>query len=156
MRIGPRLRTGACVLTACGLALVLLAGCTAVHTRTVKAADELVHSADAFAAGSCFEPNGVLSTNPAACRFADQAHVFRLTLDRQGDQDVVLAFQSLWRSYRALRDETYHLRDDRARTQLQPVTEAFVGVQRNVISGYSHADPTLYASGGYLLDPYYN
>jgi hypothetical protein len=25
-----------------------------------------------------------------------------------------------------------------------------------VISGYSHADPTLYASGGYLLDPYYN
>jgi hypothetical protein len=155
MRVSPILPTASRVLTASGLALLLLTGCTTVHTSTVNAADTLVQRADALAAGNCFEPNGVLSTDPAACRFADQAHAFRLTLDRKGDQEVVLAFQRLWRSYRALRDET-SLRDDDARTRLQPVTEAFTGVQRQVISGYSHADPTLYASGGYVLDPYYN
>jgi hypothetical protein len=139
------------------VALVLLAGCATVHSGTATAADQLVQSADAFAAGSCFEPNAVLSTQPAACRFTDQARAFRLSLDGQGgDQAVVLAFQGLWRSYRALRDETYHLSDSDARARLKPVTEAFVAVQRHVITGYSHADPTLYASGGYTLDPYYN
>jgi hypothetical protein len=155
MKLGPALHATARVLTASGLALLLLAGCTTVHTGTVRAADTLVQSADALAAGNCFEPNGVLSSDPAACRFADQAHAFRLTLDSKGDQEVVLAFQRLWRSYRALRDDT-SLRDEDARTRLQPVTDAFIGVQRQVISGYSHADPTLYASGGYVLDPYYN
>jgi hypothetical protein len=136
------------------LILAFMTGCATAHTRAVIATDTLVHSADELAAGSCFEPN-VLSSDPAACRFADQAHAFRLTLDSKSDQQVVLAFQSLWRSYRALRHDT-SLRDADARAQLKPVTEAFTGVQRQVITGYSHADPTLYASGGYWLDPYYN
>ena len=33
---------------------------------------------------------------------------------------------------------------------------AKVSCQVDVKNGYSYADPTLYASGGYVLDPYYN
>ena len=141
------------------LAVVLVAGCETTHTRTVTAADKLEQRIDAFAAGACDQSNAACSSRQqlAAARwFADQVQEFRETCENGGDQEVVFAFQRLWRSYHALRDEIYRLRDRQLQVDFKPVTRAFVDVQRDVKNGYSYADPTVYASGGYVLDPYYN
>jgi hypothetical protein len=142
------------------LAAVLLAGCEVTHIRTARAVDRLEHRVDAFAAaGACYQANRVCSSSQpffAARGFADQVQEFRETLDNGGDQEVVFAFQRLWRSYHALRDEVYRLRDRQVLADFKPVTQAFVDVQLHVKNGYSYADPTLYGSGGYFLDPYYN
>ncbi len=144
---------------AAGLALLVLTGCATPHTRTVIAADTLARRADAFAAAHCYEAKGVPSSrySPESCQFADQAREFRFALDgEEGDQEVVRAFQRLWRSYHALREGICRSADRPVRASLNPVAEAFKDVQRNVITGYSYADPALYASGGYAHDPYYN
>ena len=147
------------VVIAIGLSVALLAGCTTTQTRTVNAAERLERSAEAFAAATCHEPSAGCSTNrylPAARAFADQARRFEQTLQSAGDQEVVLAFERLWRSYHSLRDEVDRSRDRQARAELRPVTRTFIDVQRYVKNGYSYADPTVYASGGYTFDPYYN
>lgn len=141
------------------LAVVLLAGCETTHTRTARAADRLEHRVDAFAVGACYQSNPVCSSSqhlPAARSFADQVQEFREACDNDGDQEIVFAFQALWRSYHALRDEVHRLRDRQLLVDFKPVTQAFVDVQLHVKNGYSYADPSLYGSGGYLLDPYYN
>jgi hypothetical protein len=141
------------------LAVVLVAGCETTHTRTVIAADKLEQRIDAFAAGACDQPSAPCSNRQqlAAVRwFADQAQEFRETCENGGDQEVVFAFQRLWRSYRALRDEVYGLRDRQLQVDFKSVTQAFVDVQLDVKNGYSYADTTVYASGGYVFDPYYN
>lgn len=141
------------------MSIVLLAGCTTTQTRTEKAAQTLERSAEAFVAGTCYEPNAGCATSrylPAARVFADQARRFDQTLQGAGDREVVLAFERLWRSYHTLRDEVSRSRDHQARDELKPVTRKFIDVQRDVKNGYSYADPTVYASGGYTFDPYYN
>jgi hypothetical protein len=140
------------------LAIVLLAGCETTHNRTARAAEGLEYRADAFAAHACSGPNAVCASSqlPTARQFSEQVREFRSTLDNAGDQSVVVAFQGLWRSYRLLRDDVYHLRDDQLRADFKSVTQAFVDVQIQVKNGYSYADPAVYASGGYLLEPYYN
>jgi hypothetical protein len=141
------------------LAVVLVAGCETMHTRTARAADKLEQRIDAFSASACYQSSAACASPQefAAARwFADQVQEFRETCENGGDQEVVLAFQQLWRSYHALRDEVYRLRDRQLLVDFKPVTQAFVDVQRDVKNGYSYADPTLYASGGYVFDPYYN
>ena len=135
------------------LAVVLVAGCETTHTRTARAADKLERRIDAFAAGACDQSSAACSSRQ---QFADQVQAFRETCANGADQEVVFAFQRLWRSYHALRDEVYRLRDRQLQVDFKSVTQAFVDVQRNVKNGYSYADPTVYASGGYVLDPYYN
>jgi hypothetical protein len=141
------------------LAVVLVAGCETTHTRTARAADKLEQRIEAFDAGACYQSSAACSSPQefAAARwFAGQVREFRETCENGGDQEVVFAFQSLWRRYHALRDEVYRLRDRRLEVDFKPVTQAFVDVQRDVKNGYSYADPTLYSSGGYVFDPYYN
>jgi hypothetical protein len=141
------------------LAVVLVAGCETTHTRTARAADKLEQHIGAFAAGACYPSSAACSGRQqlAAARwFADQVQEFRETCENGGDQEVVFAFQRLWRSYHALRDEVYRQRDRQLQVDFEPITQAFVDVQRDVKNGYSYADPTVYASGGYALDPYYN
>jgi hypothetical protein len=147
------------VVIAMGLAVVQLAGCTTTQTRTAMAAQRLERSAETFVAGTCYEPNAGCSTNrylPAARAFADEAKRFDQTLQGAGDQEVVLAFKRLWGSYHTLHAEVHSLHDRQAWAELEPVTRRFVDVQLHVKNGYSSADPTLYASGGYMFDPYYN
>lgn len=147
------------VLIAVPWLTVVLSGCETTQAQTARAADRLEHRADAFAVRTCHEPNATCPSSqqlPAARSFSDQAREFREMLHNAGDQDVVFAFQSLWRSHRALRDEVRDLPDRQIQDEFKRVTQAFVDVQLRVRNGYSHADPTVYASGGYLLDPYYN
>jgi hypothetical protein len=93
---------------------------------------------------------------PAARTFADQAHKFRQTLDSAGEREVVSSFEDLWSSYHKLRAQVYHLRDSQLQVGLEPITKAFVDVQRHVKMGYSDPDPARYMSGGYYFDPIYN
>jgi len=147
------------VFAVLGLAVVLLAGCATTRTRTAKAAERLERSAAAFVIRTCYEPNATCSRNrylPAARAFAEQARRFGQTLHRAGDQKVILAFECLWLSYHTLRDEVNRSPNRQGQADLKPVTRAFIDVQRHVKNGYSYADPALYASGGYTLDPYYN
>jgi hypothetical protein len=141
------------------LPVALGAGCETNHTRTAGAAEKLEQRIDAFAAGTCNQSSaGCLSPEQlAAVRwFADQVQEFRETCAQGGDQDVVFAFQRLWHTYHTLRDEVYRPRDRQLQVDFKPVTQAFVDVQRDVKNGYSYADPSVYASGGYVFDPYYN
>jgi hypothetical protein len=140
-------------------AAVLLAGsgCTTTRARTASAADALERTADAFAARTCYEPTCFTSQYLAAANgFAEQAREFRQTLDVAGDRDVILAYKHLWRSYHTLHDEVYRSGDPQLRVDLKPTTQAFAIVQRNVKTGYSYADGSLYAGGAYTFNPYYN
>ena len=146
-------------LTALGLAIALLSGCATTQVQTATAAKRLERRAAAFASRFCSEHGAACGSNrylPAARSFADQAHGFRSAVENDSDQQVVMAFKNLWLKYHALRDEICRSRDRRLRADLKPTAQAFVDVQILVENGYSYADPTVYAMGGYTLDPYYN
>jgi hypothetical protein len=147
------------VIATLWLVLVPLASCATTRDRMIRAADRLERNADAFDSDTRCEPGPTYSATGCfrgAREFAEQAHDFRQMADDAGDREVIFAFEHLWHSYHALRDEVLSLHSRQARADLKPVTEAFVDVQRVVKNGYSYADSALYASGGYQFDPYYN
>jgi hypothetical protein len=147
------------VIATLWLVLVPLASCGTTHGRMIRAADRLERNADAFDSDTRYEPDPTYSASGYfrdAREFIEEAHDFRQTVDSAGDQGVIFAYEHLWRSYHALRDEVDRLHSRQARADLKPVTEAFVDVQRIVKNAYSYADSTVYASGGYQFDPYYN
>jgi hypothetical protein len=145
------------VIAVLQLALILLASCaTTTHGVTVQAVDRLERQADAFASDARREAslNHRMSAYAQHAQdFADRAHDFRQAVATAGDQDVVLAFHSLWRSYRALSDDVSSAHD---RADFKPAMEAFAEVQRDVKNKYAYADSSLLTSGGYQFDPYYN
>ena len=147
------------VIATLWLVLVPLASCATTHGRMIRAADGLERNAAAFDSDTRYEPDPTYSATGyfrGAREFVEEAHDFRQTVDSVGDREVIFAFQHLWHSYHALRDEVDRLHSRHARADLKPVTEAFVDVQRIVKNGYSYADSSLHASGGYQFDPYYN
>jgi outer membrane murein-binding lipoprotein Lpp len=140
------------------LALILLAGCatTPTHGATVQAVDTLERQADAFASDAHREAslNHQMSAYAQHAQdFANQAHDFRQAVATAGDQDVVLAFHSLWHSYHALSDAVSSAHGG---AEFKPAMEAFAEVQRDVKNKYAYADSSLLTSGGYQFDPYYN
>jgi hypothetical protein len=140
-----------------GLMLVLFCGCVSTRGNLIQAADRLEGRADALSRYEGHGAHGKRGYLPQARGFADQARDFRATVGRRrtGDLDVVYAFQDLWRSYHVLLDAA-GAQGHQARADLKPVKQAFVDVQVIVRNGYSSADSTVYARGGYVLDPYYN
>lgn len=144
---------------ALGLAIALFSGCASTRIQTVTAADRLAQRADSFVSNFCAGPGGACRSGghlPAAGRFAEQTHEFRRAVENDSDQQVVTAFKNLWLSYHALRNNVCRVRNARLRAGLTPTARAFAEVQVLVENGYSYADPTVYAMGGYTLDPYYN
>jgi hypothetical protein len=147
------------VIATLWLVLVPLASCATTHGRLIGAADRLERNADAFDSDTPYELDPTYSATGyfrATREFVEQVRDFRQTVDSAGDQEVIFAFEHLWRSYHALRDEVDRLHSRQTRADLKRVTEAFVDVQRIVKNGYSYADSALYPSGGYQFDPYYN
>jgi hypothetical protein len=140
------------------IAPILLASCatTTTHGDTVQAVDRLEREAEAFASDARREAslNHRMSAYAQHAQdFADRAHDFRQAVATAGDQDVVLAFHSLWRSYRALSDDVSSAHD---RADFKPAMEAFAEVQRDVKNKYAYADESLWTTGGYQHDQYYN
>jgi hypothetical protein len=143
-----------------GLMLILLCGCASTRGRLIAAADTLEGRADALAGHALEKPPTVGGGGylQQASGFAEQARDFRQTVGerRTGDLDILNAYEDLWRSYHVLLDHAERGQDPRTRPDLGPVKDAFVDVQRLVKNGYSGVDGTVYARGGYVLDPYYN
>jgi hypothetical protein len=147
------------ISVALGLMIALIVGCATTQARTDAVAARLERSAEALAVTVCTQPDSSCATGRtvlAAREFAQQAHEFRLVLDSAGDPAVVSAYKRLWHSYHTLLDQIDDSDDPHLPSELQPAKQAFDAVQIHVKNGYSYADPDLYASGGYYLDPYYN
>ncbi len=129
-------------------ALMTLVGCATVHSSMMKSAGNLGSSADVFVgdAGGDF---------PHAVPFASQAHRFIDTVDREGDRKVISAYERLWDSYSALRDEVERSGSPQSQADFKPVAQAFAAVVRDM-HGYAGADSSVYARGGFQHDPYYD
>lgn len=146
-------------IIALGLVSVLLCGCASTRVQTAMAAERLERRADALAGGFCHQAGVACHGSrylPAALGLANQAHRFLRTVQNDSDQQVVVAFKRLWWKFQGLRAKTCRSPDRRLRADLKPTAQAFADVQVLVENGYSYADPTVYAMGGYTLDPYYN
>jgi PHD/YefM family antitoxin component YafN of YafNO toxin-antitoxin module len=130
------------------LACMLVVGCASVHSRILKSADTLESSASTFVgqAGRDF---------PHAVDFARETHAFLATVDHAGDSAVLLAYEHVWDEYHALREEVERSNSPAASVDFKPVTQAFSSVARDV-HGYSDADASIYARGGFQHDPYYD
>jgi hypothetical protein len=140
------------------LVAVALIGCMTTRARTAAAADNLEHSIGVFAQHACESGDAQCATGEyvPARLLQEQTKEFHRALDHAGDQDVIAAYKQLWHAYHKVRDDIYRSPDRQLRSDFERVSHAFSDVEVNVKNGYSHADPTLYSSGGYKFDPYYN
>jgi hypothetical protein len=138
------------VWLAAALTAVMLAGCaTTPHGGLHRSADRLDRDAQAFAQDAQDAPRGYASGagyTQDAQDFADRAHEFhRAVEDPEAERDEVSAsFDSLSRSYHALRDDVERSDDPDARRDLRPVTRAYLDVEDDMggaaASRYSDRD----------------
>jgi hypothetical protein len=140
------LRSGAIATSV--LVLLTLASCATTRSHMITSAGRLDRRAVEFATVT----RGYFRNSP---EFTDQARNFRETVDGAGDREVILAYEQLWRTYQALRQEVKRSDSRQAQIDLKSVTQAFRDVVGDM-SGYADADSALYARGGYQHDPYYD
>jgi hypothetical protein len=119
-------------LTIAALAAVGAAGCVTTHGNLESSAERLERSADELRADA--RDDGSSNYYRDAQEFADEARDFSRTLDeRDGDRDDLNdAFRDLSGSYHALRDEVERSRDRDAELDFEPVTEAYLDVEREM------------------------
>jgi hypothetical protein len=122
-------------LAAC--VLVGLSGCaTTARSNMSTSADRLEHNANLLAddVRSADYPSGYVRD---VRLLADDARDFRRTVEDRAssDGDVKVAFERLSRSYHAVRDEVDHSDSRTARGDLQPVTDSYLDIEREM-GGY--------------------
>ena len=120
-------------LTIAALAAVGLAGCASTQGNLASSAERLERSADELRADARDDgASGGYYRDAQA--FADESRDFRRTLDdRRADRgDVKDAFRDLSEHYHALRDEVERSSDRDAQRNFQPVTEAYLDVEREM------------------------
>jgi hypothetical protein len=120
-------------LTIAALAAVGLAGCASTQGNLASSAERLERSADELRADARDDSaSGGYYRDAQA--FADESRDFRRALDdRHADRgDVKAAFRELSDRYHALRDEVEHSSDREAERDFQPVTEAYLDVEREM------------------------
>lgn len=125
----------AAALAAC--LLVGLSGCaTTTRSNMSTSADRLEHNANLLAddVRSADYPSGYVRD---VHMLADDARDFRRTVEDRAssDGDVKVAFERLSRSYHAVRDEVDHSDSRTARGDLQPVTDSYLDIEREM-GGY--------------------
>jgi hypothetical protein len=120
-------------------ALLGLVGCVETRGSLTNSADRLEHNANALARDAVDVrardyPAGFARDAHA---LADDAHEFRNTAEdrRASDADVKAAFERVSRSYHLVRDEVDRSDSREAQADLQPVTEAYLDVERGM-GGY--------------------
>jgi hypothetical protein len=123
------------VLAAC--LFIGLSGCaTTTRSNMATSADRLEHNANLLAddARSADYPSGYVRE---VHMLADDARDFRRTVEDRAssDGDVKVAFERLSRSYHAVRDEVDHSDSRTARGDLQPVTDSYLDIEREM-GGY--------------------
>ena len=127
-------------VAAAACALAALSGCVETRGSLSSAAERLEHNANAMARDARDLPSS--DDYPAgyardARQLADDAHEFRNTaLDRgANDPDTKAAFKRVSRSYLLVRDEAEHSESREIRSDLKPVTDAYLDVEREM-GGY--------------------
>jgi hypothetical protein len=121
--------------------MVALGGCaTSSHGNLARSADRLEHNAAVLARND----RGAYSSRSysrEADDLAEKARDFRLAvMDSRADRrDLDGAFESLSRTYHALRDDVDRSDSREARLDLKPVTEAYLDVEREM-GGYRASD----------------
>jgi hypothetical protein len=137
------------VWLAASIMAVALAGCaTTPHGGLHRSADRLDRNAQAFAQDAQDAPRGYASGTgytQDAQDFADRAHEFRRAVEDPDAQraEVSASFDSLSRSYHALRDDVERSGNPDARRDLQPVTRAYLDVEDDM--GGAGAAPSRYS-----------
>lgn len=125
---------------AAACALLALGGCVSTRSNLADSAERLEHNANALAhdtdrlpAGSDF-PRGYTRDTE---QLADDARRFRhVAEDRDAtDGDVKVAFKRVSQSYHAVRDDVEHSDSREARSDLKPVTDAYLDLE-NQVGGY--------------------
>jgi hypothetical protein len=125
--------------------LFALLGCaTTSHGNLVRSADRLERSADSLARDDQFGRDfsgGSGTYSREARELADQAHDFRRTVEapRRDERDLGAAFESLSHTYHALRDDVDRADSREAQRELQPVTDAYLDMEREM-GGYRGSD----------------
>jgi hypothetical protein len=121
-------------LTASLMALALVGCATTRHGGLDHSAARLDRNAQALAQDAQDAPRGYAENTSYAedaNDFADRAHEFRrIVEDPSADkQDVRASFDELSRSYHTLRDDVQRSGDEDARSDLHPVTQAYLDVE---------------------------
>jgi hypothetical protein len=120
--------------------LMSLSGCaTTARSNMSTSADRLERNANLLAddVRSADYPSGYVRD---VHMLADDARDFRRTVEDRvsTDGDVKVAFERLSRSYHAVRDEVDHSDSRTARGDLQPVTDSYLDIEREM-GGYPAA-----------------
>jgi hypothetical protein len=118
----------------------IMGGCaTSSHGNLARSANRLEHNSEVLAR----DDRGYASSSYSreADDLAEKAHDFRLAvMDTRGDRrDLDGAFESLSRTYHALRDDVDRSNSREAQLDLKPVTEAYLDVEREM-GGYRASD----------------
>jgi hypothetical protein len=119
--------------TVAALAAIGLAGCATTHGNLSSSAERLQRSAEELRADAREDgPSGGYYRDAQA--FAEEARDFRRALDDRDHNrdDVKEAFRDLSGRYHALRDEVERTHDREAERDFQPVTEAYLDVEREM------------------------
>lgn len=128
-------------LTATACALLGLGGCVSTRNSNLATdADRLEHSSNALAHEADDLPSRAdypASYTRDARQLADDAREFRHLAESHDatDADLKASFRQLSHSYLALRDEVEHSDSRAARSDLKPVTDAYLDVEREM-GGY--------------------
>jgi hypothetical protein len=121
--------------------MAFMGGCaTSPHGNLSRSADRLEHNADVLAR----DDHGRYASSSysrEADQLARESHDFRLAVaDSRADRrDLDAAFESLSRTYHALRDDVDRSDSREAQLDLKPVTEAYLDVEREM-GGYRASD----------------
>jgi len=121
--------------------MAFMGGCaTSPHGNLARSADRLDHNAELLARDD-HGRSASSSYSREADALAEKAHDFRLAVtDSRADRrDLEGAFESLSRTYHALRDDVDRADSREAQLDLKPVTEAYLDVEREM-GGYRASD----------------
>jgi hypothetical protein len=127
-------------LSAAACALLGLGGCVSTRSTLSSDADRLEHNANALARETQDLPSGADypdSYARDARQLADDSREFRHVVESHDatDADVKASFKRVSRSYLLVRDEVEHSDSREARSDLKPVTDAYLDVEREM-GGY--------------------
>lgn len=121
--------------------LVAVTGCATTHGNLASSADRLEHNAHEMARDARGEPDATGysagSYMENAHELAEDARALRRTAEERGtdSRDVKDAFERVSLSYHDLRDKVERTDSREARSDLKPVTEAYLDVER-AMGGY--------------------
>lgn len=134
-------------VTLASMAMLALVGCATGRGALTSSAASLDRNADSLARRVSDAPASETTSRYTrdVNALAEDAHAFRRTSeDRSSDSDVRAAFDRVSRDYHAVREDVDHSDSRMARDDLQPVTQSYLDVERDMgrYTGQPYSDRT--------------